>query len=234
MFSSRTTTTVSAPANVPVDLNSGRPDWRELAPLLGLVFVLVLPTLLGGALVVASWPDGSRVTGWRALWLGGGAVLVATFGSFILMLRKAIIREITSYQQRKDDWHYAALDKYENSDGLITAQQVSEWSYTEHDMRHVALLALWLIVEQPRSLSIERLTKAPVMLNLGHRSYKLLDMTQDGAASWLNMLARAGIINGRGDRKAGTIAILDHRQAAIKLLTEAAKNPATVVQSEER
>ena len=100
-------------------------------------------------------------------------------------------------------------------------------------MRHVMLTALWLIVAQPKSLSIERLTKGPLQLTLGHRAYKLMDMSQDGAAAWLNLLARAGIIVGRGPRTAGTIAILDPRQAALKILTEAARNPATVAQSEE-
>lgn len=233
MLSGRTTTTVSAPATTPMDLDSGKPDWRELAPLMGLVFVLVLPTLLGGAMVVANWPEEGRASGWRALWLGGGIVLLAVFGSFIWMMRGAISREIISYQQRKDDWHYAALDKYQQSDGLVTAHQVSEWVYTEADMRHVMLTALWLIIEQPKSLSIERLTKGPLQLSLGHRAYKLMDMSQDGAAAWLNLLARAGIINGRGPRTAGTIAIMEPRQAALKILTEAARNPATLAQSEE-
>lgn len=225
-YAGRTTTTVSAPAGAPMDLNTGKPDWRDLGPLMGLVFLLVLPTLIGGAMVVASWPEsGARVTGWRSLWLGGGIVLIAVFGSFIIMMRRAIIREITSYQQRKDDWHYATLEKYEQGDGMITAHQMSEWSYTEHDMRHVALAALWLIIAQPKSLSIDKLTRGPLLLTVDHRAFKMLDMTQDGAASFLNMLDRAGVITGRGPRVAGAINILDPRQAALKLLKEAAKNP---------
>lgn len=228
MYSGRTTTTIQAPATTPMDLNSGKPDWRELAPLMGLVFLLVLPTLMGGALIVANWPNEQRASGWSALWLGGGIVLVVVFGSFIWMLRTAITYEITSYQRRKDDWHYAAITKYEQSDGMVTAQQVSEWSYSENDMRHVALAALWLIVAQPKSLSIEKLTRGPMLLNVDHRSFKLMDMTQDGAAGFLNMLARAGIVQGRGPRSAGTINIIDPRSAALKLLKEAARNPAAI------
>jgi len=228
MYAGRTTTTVTAPANTPMDLNAGKPDWRELAPLMGLVFILVLPTLMGGALIVANWPSEQRASGWSALWLGGGIVLVVVFGSFIWMLRRAISYEIISYQRRKDDWHDVALRKYELSDGMITAQQISEWSYSENDMRHVALTALWLIVAQPKSLSIEKLTRGPLLLNVDHRSFKLMDMTQDGAAGFLNMLARAGIVQGRGPRSAGTINIIDPRSAALKLLKEAAKNPAAI------
>lgn len=232
MFSGSTTTTVTAPANAPIDLNSaGKPDWRELGPLFGLILLAVLPTAGGGAMVVANWPRES-MSGWQALWLALGGTLAFVGGSFVWTLRSTVLHGIRSYYARVDDWHYAALTKFEESSGQVVAQQVSEWSYTEHDMRHVALLALWLIVAQPKSLSIEKLTKAPIMINLGHRSYKLLDMTQDGAASWLNMLARAGIMQGRGPRVAGTITIMDSRQTALKLLTEAAKNPATVVNSE--
>jgi hypothetical protein len=225
VYQGRTTTTISAPSSAPMDLNSGKPDWRDLGPLMGLVFILVLPTLMGGALIVGNWPhEGS--SGWSALWLGGGIVLVVVFGSFIWMLRGAISYEITSYQSRKDDWHYVTLEKYQAGDGLITAHQVSEWVYTESDMRHVALAALWLIIAQPKSLSIERLTKGPMLINVGHRSYKMMDMSQDGAANFLNLLARAGVINGRGPRAAGTIAIVDPRTAALKVLAEASRNPA--------
>lgn len=227
MYSGRTTTTISAPATAPMDLNSGKPDWRDLGPLMGLVFILVLPTLMGGALIVGNWPhEGS--SGWSALWLGGGIVLVVVFGSFIWMLRGAISYEITSYQRRKDDWHYATLEKYQAGDGQITAHQMSEWSYTEQDMRHVALAILWLILAQPKSLSIEKLTKGPMMLNVDHRAFKLMDMTYDSATSFLNLLTRAGVISGRGPRTAGTIAILDSRQAAMKILAEASRNPAMI------
>lgn len=233
MLSGRTTTTVTAPAGAPIDLNSaGKPDWRELGPLFGLILVAVLPTAAGGAMVVANWPH-EGITGWQALWLALGSVLAFVGGSFVWTLRGTVLHGVKSYYARVDDWHNATLEKYMESTGEVVAHQVSEWTYTESDMRHVMLTALWLIVAQPKSLSIERLTKGPLQLTLGHRAYKLMDMSQDGAAAWLNLLARAGIINGRGPRAAGTIAIMDPRQAAIKILTEAARNPATVAQSEE-
>lgn len=228
MFAGRTTTTVQAPAAAPIDLNSaGKPDWRELAPLFGLIMLSLLPAGAGGAMVVANWPR-EGMSGWSALWLGLGAAFVFGGGSFFWTLRTSVLSGVKGYYARVSDWHYAVLDKYEAGDGQITATQISEWSYTEQDMRHIALLALWLIVEQPKSLSIEKLTKGPVLLNIDHRAFKMIDFTQDGAASFLNMLARAGIITGRGARAAGSINILDSRQAAIKLLKEAARNPATI------
>lgn len=234
MFSGRTTTTVTAPAAAPIDLNSaGRPDWRELGPLFGLILLAVVPTAAGGAMVVANWPR-EALSGWQALWLALGGVLAFVGGSFVWTLRGTVLHGIKSYYARVDDWHYAALTKYEEGDGQITAHQVSEWVYTEADMRHVMLAALWLIIAQPKSLSIQQLTRGPLQITLGgHRAYKVLDMSQDGAGSFLNMAARAGIIQGRDNRKAGTFLAMDPRQMALKLLTEAAKNPATVTQSSE-
>ncbi len=232
MLSGRTTTTVQAPAASPIDLNSaGKPDWRELAPLFGLIMLSLIPTGIGGAMVVANWPH-EGMSGWAALWLGLGAALMFGGGSFFWTLRSAVLSGIKNYYARVQDWHYAVLDKYELGDGMVTAQQVSEWVYTETDMRHVAIAVLWLIIQQPKSLSIEKLTKGPIMLNVGHRSFKMMDMSQDGAALYLNLLARAGIINGRGPRAAGTIAILDPRSAALKILAEAARNPMAIEETQ--
>lgn len=228
MLSGRTTTTVQAPANAPVDLNTaGKPDWRELAPLFGLIMLSLLPAGAGGAMVVANWPR-EGMSGWATLWLGMGAALLFGGGSFFWTLRGSVLSGVRGYYARVNDWHNAVLDKYIEGDGMVTAQQISEWSYSDVDMRHVALAALWLIIAQPKSLSIEKLTKGPILLSVDHRAFKLMDMTQDGAASFLNMLARAGIIQGRGPRTAGSINILDPRTAALKLLKEASRNPAMI------
>jgi len=233
MFSGRTTTTVSAPARGPIDYDSLRPSFSQLAPLFGLTLLALLPIGLGGLLVYWSWPEYGEVGGMRALGLGLGGLLVLAGIRFFWPLSTTIPEAIKQYYAMVYAWHDAELEHFIHGDGQITAHQVSEWTYTESDMRHVMLTALWLIIAQPKSLSIERLTKGPLQLNLGHRAYKLMDMSQDGAAAWLNLLARAGIINGRGPRTAGTIAIMEPRKAALKILTEAARNPATLAQSEE-
>lgn len=228
MYAGRTTTTVQAPAGAPVDLNSaGKPDWRELGPLFGLILIAVLPTAAGGAMVVANWPS-AEMGGWRALWLALGATLAFVGGSFVWTLRGAVLRGIKSYYQRVEDWHYATLDKFEQGDGMITAQQVSEWRYNPADMRMIGAAFFWLLVEQPRSLSIESLTRAPLMLRAGHRLVKIMDMSQDDAADFLNLCAAAGLIAGRGPRKAGSIVLSDTPTLAKRLALEAAKNPQLV------
>jgi hypothetical protein len=228
----RTTTTVSAPAHGPLDYNSLRPSFGQLAPLFGLTLLALLPIALGGLLIYWSWPKYGAPSGLQVIGLGLGALLMLVGVRFSWPLSAEIPDAVTQYYAMVYAWHDAELQKYKDSDGLITAHQVSEWIYTESDMRHVALAALWLIIAQPKSLSIERLTKGPMLINVGHRSYKMMDMSQDGAANFLNLLARAGVINGRGPRAAGTIAIVDPRTAALKVLAEASRNPAMLASEE--
>jgi len=223
MFSGRTTTTIQAPAHGPLDYNSLRPSFATLAPLFGLTMISLIPIGLGALFVYWAMP---LSTGLQLISAVVGGLLIVAGARFFWPLSADIPDAIKQYHAMVYAWHSAELDKYQSSDGMITSQQMSEWSYTERDMRHVALAVLWLILEQPRSLSIERLTKGPMQLNIGHRAFKLVDMTQDGAAGFLDLCARAGVINGRGPRTAGTIAILDSRQAAQKILAEASRNPA--------
>lgn len=228
----RSTTTVSAPAQSPVDLNTaGKPDWRELGPLFGLILLAVLPTAGGGAMVVANLPR-ADMGAWQALWLALGATLAFVGGSFVWTLRGTVLSGVKGYYRRVNEWHDAVLDKYIEGDGMVTAQQVNEWVYSSNDMRSIGAFFFWLLVTQPRSLSIEYLTRGPLMLDIGHRSIKMLDMTQDGAADALNLLAAAGLIAGRGPRKAGSIVLSDTPTLARRLASEAAKNPALVAMPE--
>lgn len=230
MFSGRTTTTFSAPAHGPLDYNALRPSFGQLAPLFGLTLLALLPIALGGLLIYWSWPSEQEVGGLRVLGLALGALLALAGVRFFWPLSTTIPDAIQQWYAMVYAWHGAELTKYEQGDGQVVAHQVSEWTYSDADIRSILLTIGWLIVEQPKNLSIEKMTRGPLMVSVGHRAYKVLDMTQDGAASWLNMLDRAGIMQGRAPRKAGTVVAMDSRQLALKLLTEAAKNPTMIAQ----
>ena len=147
-YNGRTTTTITAPANAPMDLNSaGRPDWRELAPTIVLTLALLIPAAGGGALIVGNWPhEGS--SGWSALWLSLGIALTVGSGRFFWTLSHELMRSVKAYNDRVEMWHDAVLDKYIAGNGEVVAHQVSEWSYTETDMRHILTLVAWLIVQR--------------------------------------------------------------------------------------
>src|SRR5687767_12790897 len=106
MLSGRTTTTISQPAHGPMDINAGKPEWRELLPLFGIVLLALLVAALGAAGLVAAWPRTEyEVSGWR--WLGAitGAAFAWGGGTVAWSLRAAIVRSVTSWQDRLGDWH---------------------------------------------------------------------------------------------------------------------------------
>lgn len=225
-YMGRQTTTFTAPANAPVDLNAaGKPDWRELAPLFGLVVLCVVVAGLGLTLVVAVWPrDEYSMNGWRLAGVVLGGSLAFAGGSFFWTLRTSILRGIQHYYMRIHDWHEAVLDKYVNGEGQMMVQQVTEWHLTTTQPRHMLLLLLYVYLTG-KNPSIRMLTNGPLLVQAGHRAFSLGAMTQDEAGEALNLLARAGIIMDRGPKTTGKLAMLDFKTAANRVLVEMAKDP---------
>src|SRR5258706_5834867 len=95
----RQTTTFTAPANAPIDLNSaGKPDWRELAPMFGLIVLCVIIAGMGFALVIAVWPRAEGdMNGWRLIRMVAGGGLLFTGGTLFLTLRTNVLYWIEKY-----------------------------------------------------------------------------------------------------------------------------------------
>lgn len=226
-YSGRTTTTYSAPAHGPMDLNATKPQFRELAPLIGLAFLSLLPAIIGGALVIFAWPgerDYDGIGGWQALAIGAGALLCYGGGSFFWTLRRALTHGISSFYGRVDDWHYAQIAKFEESDGRVQATQVTEWHLVTTDARHMLLLLLYVYLTG-KAPSIRSLTDGPLLVRAAHRAYSLGVISQDAASEACNLLARAGILTDRAERSNGRLAMMDFRQAAQRVLVELSKDP---------
>ena len=226
MLSGRTTTSISAPSAAPVDLNAGKPTFGELAPLFGLALLALLPIAIGGALLNWAWPrTGQELGGWQVLGMLLGGLLVFAGGSFFRSLSGTVPTAVRDYYARINDWHYAQLEKYQEGDGQITAVQVSEWEYSPIDPRKVAFALLAVYLGNPRSLSIETLTRQGLWVRIGQRSIPLIKFTQDGASAFLNLLAASGGITGRGPRTAGEITFHDFRSIALKALQTTLQDP---------
>lgn len=226
MYSGRTTTTYSAPAAGPMDLNATKPQFRELAPLIGLAFLSLLPAIIGGALIIFAWPrnEYDGISGWSALAIGSGALLCYGGGSFFMTLRKALTHGITSFYGRVDDWHQAQLEKFQEGDGRLSATQITEWHLTTTDARHMLLLLLYVHLTG-KSPTIRSLTEGPLLVRAGHRAYSLGVMSQDSASDALNLLSHAGVIVDRGPRVGGQLAMMDFKQAAGRVLTQLSRDP---------
>lgn len=224
-YMGRQTTTFTAPANAPVDLNAGKPNWRELGPLFGVMLLTLIPVGIGGALAILAWPKyESQMTGWSWLGIGTGALFMYGGGTVFWALRHSMVHGIRSYQLRLDDWHNAVLDKYIDGPGQVVAQQVTEWHLVTTDARHMLLLLLYVYLSNQQP-SIRTLTAGPLLVRSKHRAFSLGAMTQDQASEALDLFARCGIILDRGPKTAGKLALLDFKTAANKLLGHLATDP---------
>jgi hypothetical protein len=209
-----------------MDLNATKPQFRELAPLIGLAFLALIPAIIGGALIIAAWPrrEGAGVSGWQALAIGAGALLCYGGGSFFMTLRKALTHGIMSFYGRVDDWHEAQLAKFQEGDGRHVATQVTEWHLTTTDARHMLLLLLYVYLSG-KAPSIRSLTEGPLLVRAGHRAFSLGVVSQDSAADALNLLAQSGVLVDRGQRQQGKLAVMDFKNAAQRVLAELGRDP---------
>ena len=226
MFSGRTTTTISAPAPGPMDLNSSRPDWRELLPLFLVSLLGVIVFTFGALLVVLFFPtDESDMAAWRVVVvLAGGGFAYGGYAWF-RPLSSTVGRSEARHYARIDEWHAAQLEKYVEGDGQLVAQQVSEWAYNPLDLRSLLLGYVAVMATNPAKLTIEELTRNGLWLTIDHRMVKVLTFTQDSAAQFLDLMAEAKVIEGRGPRVAGRVLIAQPREQVLRLLKTAARAP---------
>lgn len=234
MLSGRTTTTVSAPASGPMDLNeAGRPQWRELLPLFGVALLGIFVAALGGVLLILSMPGPyQQIGGWGALGICTGLALVYGGGSWFWGLRAALVGGVRGYQRRVDEWHYAMLTKYEDGDGRVVAQQVSEWEYNPIDPRSLLLAYAAILVGQPSRLTVDQLQSQGLWVRVAHRDMKVMTFTQDSAALFLNLLAEAKVIAGRGPRQSGQLLLDQPSDQLGRLLKIAGRDPSVLAAME--
>lgn len=234
MLSGRTTTTVSMPAAGPMDLNeAGRPQWRELLPLFGTALLGIVVAALGGVVFIPSLPGKyEEWGGWNVLGACTGLALMYGGGSWFWSLRAALVGSVTGYQRRVEDWHNAMLDKYLDGDGQIVAQQISEWAYNPLDLRSLLVAYAAILASEPSRLTVDQLCQHGLWIRIEHRDMKVLTFTQDSAAEFLNMLADAKIIAGRGPRQAGQLLLDQPHDQVQRLIKLAGRNPAIMATME--
>jgi hypothetical protein len=226
MLSGRTTTTISQPAPGRMDYNAGKPVWRELLPLFGVVLVALAVAAAGVTGLIAAWPrDSYEASAWHWLGMATGAAFAWGGGTVAWSLRATLVRSYTSWQDRLADWHEAELEKYREGDGRLVAQQVSEWAYNPLDLRSLLLGYVAVLATNPAKLTIDALQKNGLWMKIEHRDMKVLTFTQDGAEQFLALLARARVIEGRGPRQSGRVLIDEPRDQVLRLLKMAAASP---------
>ncbi len=234
MLSGRTTTTVSMPAAGPMDLNeAGRPQWRELAPLFGLGFIGILIAGIGGVIMMLSRPSSVDSMGvWNVLGMSIGGAFAWGGYSMYKSLHGNITHGIRRYYDRVDAWNDAQLNKFIDGDGNVIAQQISEWAYNPLDLRSLLVAYAAILASNPNRLTVDQLCQQGLWIRIEHRDMKVLTFTQDSAAEFLNMLADAKIIAGRGPRQAGQLLLDQPADQVQRLIKLAGRNPAIMATME--
>lgn len=208
-----------------MDLNATKPQFRELAPLFGLTLLTLLPIFLGGALFLWAIPRSEySASGWNWLGMLCGGLLALAGLRYFWPLSATVPTAVQRYYTRIDDWHYAQITKFEESDGRIQATQVTEWHLMTTDARHMLLLLLYVHLTG-KTPSIRSLTEGPLLVRANHRAYSLGVISQDQASEALALLASAGVLLDRSPRNAGRLAVMDFKQAAQKVLMGLSRDP---------
>lgn len=210
MLSGRSQTTLTAPAAPPVNLEPHL-DWR--AALLHLGGAAICALLGFGAAQLAraaldtpfGEPDGAR---WLTALFAGAFAFGGAFAAYRLL--RSFLSEIESVRLRRQDWHNAALDTWYANAGQVVEETQTEWALRSDDPRHVLLFAMVCYWQATR-----RRQAAPWSIQQARR-FELHDdrgatligeTSEDQARLFGDLLARAGIIVGRGERKAGQLAV---------------------------
>lgn len=181
-----------APAALPVSLEINRVDARHLLALVGLALLL---------LVIAGMAVGIMIV-WPLVALAGLLIVVAavSLAGLLVWLVAAEVQARIRYHALINEWHYAAMERYQSGAADSVASTSTEWELSVNNPAHTLIVALHLhqMIELGGTPSV-RMIEGPMFL-AGRR---IGDLSRDQAQLVLARLAGAGLIEGRGPRVAG-------------------------------
>lgn len=193
------------PAHAPMNLDVGRPVARDVVRLAALSFGFLSLGTLGGFIFWGATPAGvySPWSGWRVLLLlFGGSVALVGFGLGVNLAR-LMVHDWKSYHRRLDDWHYAALEAYEQAQGQETHVQTSAWELTTSAPRDMLLVALALHYEVQKGNTSAHTVRA-LTGDKWLGGIRLGDINTTQAQRMSKALVDMRLVKGKEGRSAGT------------------------------
>lgn len=191
------------PAAAPMNLDVGRVEPHEAARLLLLTLGCLSVSPVGALVALVAAPSG--YDDWSII-----RVIFCIFGSLVagLSLASAITvwvlmrRDWLEYRQRLTDWHYAALEAFERSGGVEQRREIAAWELSASQPLHVLAAALSvqrrIAAGENNPFSVRSL-EGPCFLG----GVRLGDIQAAEAERISKIFADIGLIQGRGERKAG-------------------------------
>ena len=199
------------PAAPAVALDQGRLTALEALQIAGVAIAALFVATLGGSIAWVARPD--ELGGFAA---GGLSFWFWLFGNLVSLTGLAIagsvlylsIRSWLRYDQRVQDWHIAALDAYEGSDGQEVTTAVRAFELTASDPRDLLLFALSIQSDYMRGKdnahSVRAVQGARWIASESGQQTRIGDVTATQAEALTRQLASLGMIEGRAARSAGT------------------------------
>ena len=191
------------PVEPRMSLDVGRINPRETVQLLSLTVGCLLVVPLAALVVWVAWPsEFASWSGFRLVFVLLG-VLVGTLGLVAgVVVYWLMLVDWFEYRSRLADWHQVSLDGYVAAGGQETHTELTQWELSPSLPLHVLAAALSVHRRAqegtPSPWSVRRL-EGPVML----AGVRLLDVSASAAVDLANNFAALGLVQGRGERKAG-------------------------------
>ena len=195
-----------------MSLDTGMPTPRTALLTTGVTVVFLLSASAGGLIAWLFSPKDTYDT-W-ATW----SIIGALFGCAVALYcsyQAVVFGRITSkgwqsYYERLNDWHNATLDYYDKSNGQVTYTSYNPYDLSADQAHHVLLAALAIHYQQQndstgrRTPFTRRALEQGLFIGSASNSVRVGNLQGTQPEKMSNVLAKLGLISGRGNRVAGT------------------------------
>jgi hypothetical protein len=207
----RNETTISSPTAMPIRLDAALNNRRALWDYAGMTGGALVATLGGGAASLGLAEDVAYRTSGAWLWLLLGALLFAA-GVVTFVSALSRYRWYHAFERRILE-SYAELDMEQRRGGQAQTVMTNVKTYEYGPViepAKVFLTAAWLLLYGPSRPSAIQLAGQSLTWRIGSSERELLRFSSEESANrFLALCADAGLIAGRGPRRAGEIVPAD-------------------------
>lgn len=208
-------TTITNREPLPVRLSDVLNSRRALWDYAGMIGGALVATLGGGAASLGLSDDIAYRSAGSWLWLLLGALLFCA-GAVTFATSFGRYRWYHAFERRILE-SYAELDMEQRRGGQAQSvvTNVKTWEFGPvMEPAKVFLAAAWLLLKAPRQPSARQLAETPLTWRIGSSDRELLRFTsEESAGRFLDLCADAGLISGRGPRRAGELVPVDMETA---------------------
>jgi hypothetical protein len=206
MLSARSSSKLTAPAQAPMSLDSGKPTPRDALLVGGVTLACWAAAAVGAWIATLFGPHGyeeiSSIGLGRAIGMGLGLLMAGTGLWIGIDFARLTRRGWVSYQDRLEDWHTIVANSWEAQGGQVVEEHSNEWELRADKPDEV----WWFITAMHRAAvegreapwALRRVTEEGVWI--GNRK---IAINTNQARLMVDNLVQMGYITGRTERHPG-------------------------------